>query len=89
VFHKVLLQDGTKIVTLCGATIFAPAAQKKLTKHDIRRLIGILRSGWEGRKFSWGKLAKKLVFMYLPKRLNEHLIGWDIIGEGLQKAIYQ
>jgi transposase len=32
---------------------------KKLTKHDIRGLICILRSSREGRKFSWGKLAKK------------------------------
>jgi hypothetical protein len=34
-----------------------------------------------------GKAEKKnLVFMYLPKRLNEHLIGRDIIGVGLAKS---
>jgi transposase len=38
---------------------FRTGCPKKLTKHDIRRLIDILRSGWEGRNFSWGKLAKK------------------------------
>jgi hypothetical protein len=31
---------------------------------------------------SW---QKKLVFMYLPKRFNEHLIRRDIIGVGLAK----
>lgn len=31
----------------------------KLSKHDIRRLIGIVRSGWEGRKLSWRKLANE------------------------------
>jgi hypothetical protein len=65
---------------------FRTGCPKKLTKHDIRRLIDILRSGWEGRNFSWGKLAKNLVFMYLPKRLNEHLIWKDIIGVGLAKS---
>jgi hypothetical protein len=29
---------------------------------------------------------KKLVFMYLPKRLNKHLIGRDIVGVGLAKS---
>jgi multisubunit Na+/H+ antiporter MnhC subunit len=29
---------------------------------------------------------KNLVFMYLPKRLNKHLIGMDIIGTGLAKS---
>jgi hypothetical protein len=38
---------------------FCTGRPKKLTKHDIRHLIGILRSGWKGRNFSWGKLAKK------------------------------
>jgi hypothetical protein len=28
----------------------------------------------------------KLVFMYLPKRLNKHLIGRDIIGVGLANS---
>jgi hypothetical protein len=28
----------------------------------------------------------KLVFMYLPGRLNEHLIGRDIISVGLAKS---
>jgi hypothetical protein len=65
---------------------FRTGRPKKLTKHDIHRLIGILRSDWEGRKFSWGKLAKKAVFMYPPKRLNEHLIGGDIIDVGLAKS---
>jgi hypothetical protein len=37
---------------------FRTGRPKKLTKHDIRHLIGILRSGWEGRKFSWAKLEK-------------------------------
>jgi hypothetical protein len=32
---------------------------------------------------SW---QKKLGFIYLPKRLNEHLIGRDIIGVGLAKS---
>jgi hypothetical protein len=29
---------------------------------------------------------KKLAFIYPPKRLNEHLIGRDIIGIGLAKS---
>jgi hypothetical protein len=66
---------------------FRTGRQKMLTKHDIRRLIGILRSGREGRKILMGKGGKKkLVFMYLQKRLNEHLIGRDIIGVGLAKS---
>jgi hypothetical protein len=36
---------------------------------------------------SWQKSwQKKLVFMYLPKRLNKHLIGRDIINVGLVKS---
>jgi hypothetical protein len=65
---------------------FRTGRPKKLTKHDIRRIFGILRSAWEGRKFSWGKLEKKLVSMYLPKRFNGHLVRRDIIGVGLAKS---
>jgi hypothetical protein len=74
VFHKALLQDGTKIVTLCDVTIFAPAAPpKKLTKRDIRCSTSILQSGWEGRKFSWRKLAKKASPHVSPKAIKRAL----------------
>jgi transposase len=49
---------------------FRTGRPKKLTKHDIRRLIGILRSGLEGRKFSWGKLAKKAGFHVSSKTIK-------------------
>jgi hypothetical protein len=58
-FHELPSQRGSKTVTLCGETIFVLATPKKLTKHDIRRLIGILRSGLEGRNLSWAKPAKQ------------------------------
>jgi hypothetical protein len=62
---------------------FRTGRPKKLTKHDIRRLISILRKGEISHGKGW---QKKLVFIYLPKRLNEHLIVRGIIGVGLAKS---
>jgi transposase len=52
---------------------FRTGRPKKLTKHDIRRLIGILQSAWEGRKSSWGKLAKKAGLHVSPKTIQRAL----------------
>jgi hypothetical protein len=85
VFHKVL-QDETKTATLCDVTIFAPAAQKSLPNTiSVVQLVssGAAGKGGNSHGESW---QKKLVFMYLPKRLDEHLIGRDIIGVGLTKS---
>jgi transposase len=52
---------------------FRTGRPKKLTKHDIRRLIGILQSGCEGRKLSWGKLAKKASLHVSSKTIKRAL----------------
>jgi transposase len=42
----------------------------KSLPNTMSRLIGILRSGWEGRIFSWGKLKKKAGLHISPKTIK-------------------
>jgi rRNA maturation endonuclease Nob1 len=55
---------------------FRTGRPKKLTKHDIRRLICILRSDWEERKFSWGKLAKK-AGLHVSSKTIKRALNWE------------
>jgi transposase len=55
---------------------FRTGRPKKLTQHNIRRLIGILRSSWEGRKFSWENLAKK-AGLHVSSKTIKRALNWD------------
>ena len=44
-----------------------------LNKHDIRRLIGLIRSGWEGRKLYWHQLGKRAALMVSPRTISRAL----------------
>jgi transposase len=45
----------------------------KLNKHDVRRLIGILRTNWDHRKLCWRKLGKQA--------------GLDVSGKTIKRAL--
>lgn len=46
---------------------------RQLTKHDIRRLIGRLRSGWEGRKLYYRRLGQEVGLSVSPRTIERAL----------------
>ena len=45
----------------------------QLNKHDIHRLIGLIRSGWEGRKLCWHQLGKQAALDVSPRTISRAL----------------
>jgi transposase len=50
-----------------------PGRPRHLDKHDVRRLIAIIRSGWEGRRLCWRKLGKEAGLSVSPRTIQRAL----------------